>query len=68
MLDVLKNIGPAELVMVVLILGGMLGSQRLKQLAEGLGESARELKKVKTELNSVKSDVAEAIGGASSDV
>lgn len=63
MLDILKNIGPAELVIVVLVVFGMFGGQKVKKLAEGLGESARELKKVKQELNSVKSDVAEVIGG-----
>jgi len=63
MLDILKNVGPAELVIVILVVGGVFGSQKLKKLAEGLGESARELKGIKQELDSVKSDVSEVIGG-----
>lgn len=61
MFDFLKNIGPVELIIVVLVVGGMFGSQKIKKLAEGLGKSAKELKKVK-------SDVVEAIGGVKSDV
>jgi Sec-independent protein translocase protein TatA len=63
MLDLLKNIGPGEIVIIVLIISGVFGSQKISKLAEGLGMSAKELKKVKEELNSVKSDVAEVIGG-----
>lgn len=68
MFDFLKNIGSSELVLIILVISGLLGSQKVKQLAEGLGESARELKKVKTELDNVKTDVSETIGGAKSDV
>lgn len=67
MLDFLKNIGPSELILLVLIVGAIFGSQKMHDLAERLGESARELKKVKNELNNVKSDVSEVIGGAKSD-
>lgn len=63
MLDILKNIGPSELVIVILVIGGMFGSQKVKKLAEGLGESARELKNIKHDLDTVKSDVSEVIGG-----
>lgn len=63
MLDFIKNLGPGELVIVVLIISGMLGSSKVKQLAEGLGESAKELKKVKQEIDNVKSDMSEVIGG-----
>lgn len=68
MFDFLKNIGSSELVLIILIISGVLGSQKVKQLAEGLGESARELKKVKSELNNIKSDVSEAMGGGKLDV
>lgn len=68
MFDFLKNIGSSELVLIVLIISGLLGSQKIKQLAEGIGESARELKKVKSELDNVKSEVSEVIGGARTDV
>jgi Sec-independent protein translocase protein TatA len=63
MLDFIKNLGPGELVIIVLIVSGMLGSSKVKQLAEGLGESAKELKKVKQEIDNVKSDMSEVIGG-----
>jgi TatA/E family protein of Tat protein translocase len=53
----LKNIGPAELIIIVLVIGGLFGSKKAKELAEGLGKSAKELKKVKVEIDNVKSDV-----------
>jgi len=59
----LKNIGATELVIIVLVIGGLFGGNKFKQLAERLGESAKELKNVKHELDNVKSDVAEVIGG-----
>lgn len=68
MFDFVKNLGSGELVIVVLIVCGLLGSSKLKQLAEGLGVSAKELKKVKEELDNVKSDVSDVIGGGKKDV
>lgn len=67
MFDVLKNIGSPELVLIAIILAAVLGGQRIKDIAGGLGESAKELKKVKEELESVKSDVADVVGGVKSD-
>lgn len=63
MFALLKNIGATELVIIVLVIGGLFGGNKFKQLAERLGESAKELKNVKHELDNVKSDVAEVIGG-----
>lgn len=63
MFDFIKNLGGAEWLVILLVIGGFLGSSKVKQLAGGLGESAKELKKVKRELDGVKSDVNEAIGG-----
>ena len=68
MLDFLKNIGPVELIVIIMVIGGLFGSKKIKDLAGGLGESAKELKKVKHELDGVKSEVADAIGGVKSDV
>lgn len=63
MFDFIKNLGGGEWLIIILVVGGFLGSTKVKQLAEGLGESAKELKKVKQELDNVKSDVTEVIGG-----
>lgn len=68
MLDFMKNIGPSELIIIVLVIGAVFGTKKITDLAERFGESARELKKVKNELNNVKSEVSEVIGGAKLDV
>lgn len=62
MFDIFKNIGSPELLIIALILVGVLGSQKIKSIASGLGESAREIKKVKDELENVKSDVSDIVG------
>lgn len=67
MFDFIKNIGSPELVLIAIILTAVLGGQRIKDIAASLGESAKEIKGVKKELESVKSDVADAVGGVKSD-
>lgn len=50
MLSILKNIGPSELIIIGLVLVVLFGGSRIKDLARGLGESSKELKKVKKEI------------------
>lgn len=64
MFDLLKNIGSAELIIIALILAYVLGGQKIKELAGGLGQSAKEIKKVKADLDSVKAEVSDIVGGA----
>lgn len=68
MLNILKNIGPIELIIIILVVGGLFGSQQIKKITESLGESAKKIKKVKQELSDIKSDVVGTIGGEKPDV
>lgn len=63
MLNLLKNIGFSELVIIALVLAVVFGGQRVKQLASSIGESTKEIKRVKAELDSVKADVTDIVGG-----
>jgi len=50
-LSLLKNIGPSELIIIGLVLVVLFGGSRIKNLAKGLGESSKELKNVKKEID-----------------
>ena len=52
-----NNIGPGEVVFVLIVLIILFGGQKLPDIARGLGESARELKKVKREIENALTDV-----------
>ncbi len=43
----LKNLGPAELVIVGILALFLFGNKKLSELAKGLGKSSKELKKIK---------------------
>ena len=45
----LKNIGSTELIIIMIIVFFLFGGKKLKELARGLGESTKEMKKVKKE-------------------
>lgn len=44
------NIGTSELIIIGIILVIFFGSQKLKELARGLGESSKEIKKIKKDM------------------
>lgn len=44
-----KNIGTTELIIIFVIIFFLFGGNKLKEFARGLGESTKELKKVKKE-------------------
>ena len=52
-----SNIGPGEVLFVVIVLLILFGGKKLPELAKGLGESAKELKKVKVEIENALKDV-----------
>lgn len=52
-----SNIGSGEVVIVILALLFLFGGKKLPELARGLGESSKELKKVKSEINHALSDL-----------
>jgi len=56
----LRNIGTAELVIIALIIVLLFGGKKLNELARGLGESKREVKKIKDEVKGKKSSDKEA--------
>jgi len=45
----LANIGTTELIIVAVIILLFFGSRKLRELARGLGESTKEVKKIKRE-------------------
>lgn len=49
MFDFLKNIGPTELIILLLILIVFFGGKAITSLAKTSGETVREIKKVKKE-------------------
>lgn len=50
MLDFIKNLGPMEIVIILVVIVLLFGSKKVKELSHGLGESTKELKKVKEEI------------------
>lgn len=48
----LGNIGSTEIIVILVILVVLFGAQRMTQVARGLGESTKELKKAKREYES----------------
>lgn len=55
----LNNIGSTELIIIGVILLILFGGKKLSELARGIGESGRELKKVKKEMISAFNDTDE---------
>lgn len=45
-----RNIGATEIIIIAAVILLLFGGKKLKELARGLGESTKELKKVKKEL------------------
>jgi len=45
-----SNIGTAELVIILVLLLLFFGSKKLSELARGMGEAAKEVKKIKSEI------------------
>ncbi|OGC92372.1 hypothetical protein A3D85_00280 [Candidatus Amesbacteria bacterium RIFCSPHIGHO2_02_FULL_47_9] len=56
MFDFIKNIGLTELLIIAAILLILFGGKKVKELSHGLGESSKELKKVKAEFESAVTD------------
>lgn len=52
----LKNLGSTELILIGIILVFLFGGARLRDFARGLGESTKELKKVKKEYDEALED------------
>lgn len=50
MFDILKNIGPTELIVILLILVVIFGTKNISDLAKRGGETYKEVKKIKKEI------------------
>lgn len=50
------NLGSPELIVLAIIIVAFFGSQKLKDLARGLGESAKEIKKLQEEIDEDNAD------------
>lgn len=51
-MNLIKNIGWPELLVVGILILLFFGGKKLKELSSGLGESVKEVRKIKKELNS----------------
>jgi sec-independent protein translocase protein TatA len=51
MLDFLKNIGPTEIIIIILILIVFFGSKKVAGLGKTGGDTVKELKKIKKEIS-----------------
>lgn len=52
-----SNIGTGEIIVVLLVFLFLFGGKKLPELAKGLGESGKELKKAKKEIERALSDI-----------
>jgi len=50
MLDFIKNISPAELIIIVLVIVIFFGSKKIASLGKTGGETVKEIKKIKKEI------------------
>ncbi|MDO8488152.1 MAG: twin-arginine translocase TatA/TatE family subunit [bacterium] len=57
-LDFFKNIGPSELIIVAIVIIVLFGSRMLVGMSRKLGESTKEINKVRKELKTIKEEVA----------
>ena len=48
-MNFIRNLGPTELIIIGVILVLIFGKKKLSEWAQGLGESTREVKKIKKE-------------------
>ena len=56
-MNILNNLGTAEIVIIAFVFMVLFGQKKLMEWAKGLGESGREIKKVKKEFeNTLNSD------------
>ncbi len=63
-----SNIGSGEVIIVVLVLIFLFGGKKLPELARGLGESSKEIRKIKKEVEGTLSDLrGEGAASAASD-
>lgn len=51
-----KNLGTVEIIIIAVVLLVLFGGKKLPELAKGLGESGKELKKAKEELTEALKD------------
>lgn len=52
-----KNIGTTEIIIIAVVLLVLFGGKKIPELARGLGQSGRELKKAKKELEDSLNDI-----------
>jgi len=51
-----KNLGTTEIIIIAIVLLVLFGGKKLPELARGLGQSGKELKKAKAELEKALTD------------
>lgn len=59
MLNFLRNLGPAELIIIGVILVVFFGSKKIANLGKAAGETTKELKKIKKEYSDTVAELKE---------
>ena len=57
----LNNIGPTELIVILIVLVILFGGNKLTELAKGAGEATREFKKATKDIEDTKAEVNKPI-------
>ncbi|KKR87638.1 MAG: Sec-independent protein translocase protein TatA [Candidatus Woesebacteria bacterium GW2011_GWB1_41_10] len=57
MLEFIRNLGPGELIIIGVILIVFFGAKKIAQLGKTAGETTKEIKKVKKELEETREEV-----------
>ena len=52
----MSNLGSPEIIILALVILWFFGAKKLKELARGLGEGAREIKKIKKAIDQTTND------------
>jgi len=56
-----SNIGTTEILIIILVLIILFGGNKISEVARGLGEATREIKKVKSEVDETKAELKKEI-------
>lgn len=56
-----NNIGTTEILVIVLVLVVLFGGNKISEVAKGLGEATREIKKAKKAVESTKDDLKKEV-------
>lgn len=56
-----NNIGTTEILIIILVLIILFGGNKISEVARGLGEATKEIKKVKSEIDETKQELKKEV-------